>query len=41
MNGKGDTYPDRYEAVNAFDADVAVKEYDDDTAKDADIAFNI
>jgi hypothetical protein len=43
VNGNGDTYPDRYDAVNAFedvvanDADVDVEAYDADVAYDADI----
>jgi hypothetical protein len=33
--GNGDTYPVRYDAVNAYDALTALKEYDAVTAYDA------
>jgi len=38
VNGKGDTYPDRYDAVRAKDADVACDELIDVLAKELLVA---
>jgi hypothetical protein len=35
VNGNGEIYPSKYDAVNAYEDDVDVFEYDDVTAYDA------